>query len=68
MNRHFSGSRSHSKNIRQALHASKGDHKTTLTCKKCIYTVAKEILYAKLTYCDYPNKNFEYLELRITTF
>ena len=26
----------------------------------------KKILYAKLTYCDYPNKNVEHLDLRIT--
>ena len=24
------------------------------------------MLYAKLTYCDYLNKNFEYPDLRIT--
>ena len=52
------------------LHASQGGHRTTLTCKKkCIYTLAKnilyEILYAKLTYCDHPNKNFEHPNLRI---
>ena len=29
-------------------------------------TLAKKILYAKLTYCDYPNKNVEHLDLRIT--
>ena len=33
--------------------------------KKCIYTLAKKILYAKLAYCDYPNKNFENPDLRI---
>ena len=34
-----------------ALHANQGDH-----------TLAKKILYAKLTYCDYLNKNFEHLD------
>ena len=33
-----------------------------------IYIFAKKILYAKLTYCDYLNKNFEHPELRITKF
>ena len=27
--------------------------------------VAKKILYAKLTYCDHPNKNVEHPDLRI---
>ena len=37
------------------------------TCKKMfIYTLVKKILYAKLTYCDHPNKNIEYPNLRIT--
>ena len=49
-----------------ALHASQGGHRTTLTCKKCIYTPVKNILYAKLTYCDHPNKNYEHSDLRIT--
>ena len=31
-----------------------------------MYTLAKKILYAKITYCDYPNKIFEHLDLRIT--
>ena len=26
------------------------------------------MLYAKLTYCNYPNKNFEHSDLRITKF
>ena len=30
--------------------------------------IPKKILYAKITYCDHPNKNFEYLDLRITKF
>ena len=34
--------------------------------KKYIYTLTKNILYAKLTYCKYPNKNFEHPNLRIT--
>ena len=38
-----------------ALHANQGGH-----------SLAKKILYAKLTYYDYPNKNFEYPDLRIT--
>ena len=33
--------------------------------KKCIYALAKKILYAKLTYCDHLNKNFEHPNLRI---
>ena len=31
-----------------------------------MYTFAKKILYAKLIYCDYHNKNFEHFDLRIT--
>ena len=31
-----------------------------------IYTFAKKILYAKLIYCDHPNKNVEHPDLRIT--
>ena len=38
-----------------ALHANQGGH-----------TLAKKILYAKLTYWDYFNKNFEHPDLRIT--
>ena len=34
--------------------------------KKYIYTLAKKILYAKLTYYDYHNKIFEQIDLRIT--
>ena len=45
-----------------ALHASQGGDLQ----KKCIYTLAKKILYAKLTYYDYLNKNLELLDLRIT--
>ena len=30
-----------------------------------IYILAKK-LYAKLTYCDYPKKNIEHPDLRIT--
>ena len=33
--------------------------------KKCIHTLTKKLLYAKLTYCDYPNKNFEHPDLSI---
>ena len=33
--------------------------------KKCIHTLAKKLLYTKLTYCDYPNKNFEHPDLSI---
>ena len=33
--------------------------------KKCIYTLVKKILYAKLTYYNHPNKNVEYPNLRI---
>ena len=37
-----------------------------VTCRKIyIYTLAKNILYAKLTYCDYPNKIFEHPNLII---
>ena len=54
-----------------APHASQGGHRTTLTYnwlakKKYIYTLVKKILYAKLTYCDHPNKNIEHPDLRIT--
>lgn len=49
-----------------ALHASQAGHKTTMTCKKIIYTLAKNILYAKLTYCHHSIKNYEHLDLRIT--
>ena len=49
-----------------ALHASQGGHKTTLTCKKIYVYICQKILYAKLTYCDYHNKNFEHFDLRIT--
>ena len=34
--------------------------------KKCIYTLVKKMLYAKLTYYDYLNKNFEHPNLKIT--
>ena len=34
--------------------------------KKSIYTLAKKILYAKLIYCDHPNKIVKHLNLRIT--
>ena len=38
-----------------------------LTRKKMyIYTLTKNILYAKLIYCDHLNKNFEHLDLKIT--
>ena len=40
-----------------ALRANQGGH-----------TLAKKILYAKLTYFDYLNKNFEHLNFRITKF
>ena len=33
-----------------------------------IYIFQKKLLYAKITYYDHPNKNFEYLDLRITKF
>ena len=50
-----------------ALHASRGGHRTDLTCKKLhIYTSKKKKLYVKLTYCDHPNKNVEHPILRIT--
>ena len=45
---------------------SQAGHKTTMTCKKIIYTLAKNILYAKLTYCHHSIKNYEHLDLRIT--
>ena len=52
-----------------------GGHRTTLTCKKkkmgvyiymcvCVY-LQKIKLYAKLTYCDYPNKNIKHPNLKI---
>ena len=31
-----------------------------------MYALTKKILYAKLTYCDQPNKNVEHPDLRIT--
>ena len=31
-----------------------------------MYILAKKILYAKLTYCKYLNKNVEHPNLRIT--
>ena len=34
--------------------------------KKIIYIFVKKKLYAKLTYCDYLNKNFEHSDVRIT--
>ena len=34
--------------------------------KKCIYTLAKKLLYVKLTYCDHLNKNIEHIDLKIT--
>ena len=37
-----------------------------LTYKIYIYALAKNILNAKLTYCDYPNKKVEHPDLRIT--
>ena len=40
------------------------DHQTRK--KMCIYTLTKNILYAKLIYYDHLNKNFEHLDLRIT--
>ena len=52
-----------------ALHASQGGHRTTLVCKKLHIYICKYIyiyIYVKLTYCDNPNKNVEYLDLRIT--
>ena len=50
-----------------APRASQGGHRTTLTCKKiCIYILVKKILYAKLIYCDYPNKNVKHPDLKIT--
>ena len=54
------------------LYASQVSHKTTLTCKKkkmYIYICPKKKKkksYAKLTYYDYLNKNFEHPDLRIT--
>ena len=39
---------------------------TTLACKKNVYTLAKNILYTKLIYCDHYNKNIEHSNLRIT--
>ena len=47
------------------LHASQGSPNFQ---KKCIYTLTRKILYTKLTYCNYPNENFEHLDLRITKF
>ena len=52
-----------------ALHASRRAKVVTgpsWLAKKYTYTFAKKILYAKLIYCDYPNKNFEHFDLRIT--
>ena len=34
--------------------------------KKCINTLAKKILYAKLNYYNYLNKNFKNPNMRIT--
>jgi len=34
--------------------------------KKCIKTFLKKILYAKLTYYDYSNKNVKHPDLKIT--
>ena len=48
-----------------ALHAKVVIKLPWLT-KKCKYTLAKKILYTKLIYCDYPNKNFEHPDLKIT--
>ena len=54
------------------LYASQVSHKTTLTCKKKknVYIhlpkKKKKKSYAKLTYYDYLNKNFEHPDLRIT--
>ena len=55
------------------LYASQVIHKTTLTCKKKKKNVyihlpkkKKKKSYAKLTYYDYLNKNFEHPDLRIT--
>ena len=45
------------------LHTSQGGPDLQ---KTCIYILAKKVLYAKLTYCDYPNKNFKHSNLRIT--
>ena len=33
--------------------------------KKCIYILKIYILFTKLTYFDYPNKNVEHLYLKI---
>ena len=42
-------------------------HRITLTNKKNVYIhLQKKKLYVKLTYCDYPNKNFEHFNLRMT--
>ena len=45
---------------------SQDHHDLHLTCKKSIYILAKKKLYAKLTYCDHPNKNIGHPDLRIT--
>ena len=40
--------------------------RSLLLVKKFMYILAKKILYAKLTYCKYLNKNVEHPNLRIT--
>ena len=49
-------------------HASQGGHWLALNLqKKKVYIhLLKKILYTKLAYCDNPNKNVEYPNLRIT--
>ena len=50
-----------------APHASLGwsqDHPELL--KNVYRHLLKKILYAKLTYCDHPDKNVEHPDLRIT--
>ena len=37
-----------------------------LGLQKNVYTLAKNILYTKLIYCDHYNKNIEHSNLRIT--
>ena len=51
-----------------ALHASQGSQDHPDLQKNIFIHLTKKILYAKLTYYDYLNKNFEHLDLRITKF
>ena len=52
--------------VTNVVHSVAALHQPALQKKMYIYTCSKKILYAKLTYCDYPNKNFEHPNLRIT--